>query len=118
MGDFSGNGFNPVFASDGIDELLSGITTRRRLDVPVTSPQTMMVHTTDTDQRWHVALAPDRITTVRNDGPADAIVAADASDLYLTMWNRTEHSNVSVAGNHEALGIWHNNFRVRWYGPT
>ena len=110
-----GSRFDRAFASDGVDELVTGITTRRRLDVPVQRPQTMMLHATDTDDRWLVTLASDAVTTVRKDGPADVIVAADASDLYLNMWNRIEDSAVSVSGDHEVLDTWHRNFRVRWY---
>jgi uncharacterized protein (TIGR03083 family) len=106
--------FDPALASDGIDEMLSGFATRRTGDFPVATTQAMIVHATDTDERWHVTLAPNGITTVRNDGPADITLAADASDLYLTVWNRGDDSNVKVTGNHELLDTWHENLRVRW----
>jgi uncharacterized protein (TIGR03083 family) len=107
------SGFDPVFASDGIDEMLAGFAPRKG-DFPVTSPQAMVVHATDTDERWHVTLAPDGITTVRSDGPSDVILAGDASDLYLTVWNRGDDLNVSVTGDRELLETWHSSLRVRW----
>ena len=111
----NGSPFEPVFASDGVDEIVSGITTRRRLDVPVTRPKTMLLHATDTDDRWLVTMESDAATTVRKDGPADVIVASDASTLYLAMWNRVGNSAVNITGNAEVLDTWHRNFRVRWY---
>ena len=59
--------FDPVFASDGVDELLAGFAPRRT-EFPVESVGTMVVHTIDTDDRWHVTLGPDGITTTRGDG--------------------------------------------------
>lgn len=107
------SGFDPVFASDGIDEMLAGFAPRKG-DFPVTSPQAMVVHATDTDERWHLTLAPDGITTVRSDGPADVILAGAASDLYLAVWNRGDDLNVSVTGDRELLEAWHSSLRVRW----
>jgi len=111
----SGSGFDRTFAADGLDELLSAMTTERRLDVPVAHPQTMAVHATDTDERWLVTLASNVATTVRSDGSADVVVTAAASDLYLNMWNRTDDETVSLTGDHEVLDAWHRNFRARWY---
>ncbi len=107
--------FDPLFASDGIDELVSGITTRRRLDIPVTQPQTLLLRAEDTSDRWFVSLESESVTTVRGDEPADVVVSGGASELYLTMWNRIDDSAVNVTGKAEVLDTWHRNFRVRWY---
>ncbi len=105
--------FDPVFAADGIDELVAGFAPGKP-EFPVDTERTMVVHATDTDDRWHITLAPTGITTSRGDGPADVVLAGDASDLYLMLWNRGEHSNVTVTGDREVLAKWHNNVRVRW----
>lgn len=105
--------FDPVFASDGIDELLMAFSPRRD-EFPVESARTMVVHATDTDDRWHVTMAPDGITTVSGNGPADVTLSGDASDLYLALWNRNEDSGITVTGDAELLDLWHNNKRVRW----
>ena len=105
--------FDPVFASDGIDELLAGFAPRKR-EFPVDGDRTMVVHATDTNDRWRVTLAPNGITTVRDDGPADAVLAGSASDLYLNLWNRKDDSSIAITGDRGVLAKWHNNMRVRW----
>jgi uncharacterized protein (TIGR03083 family) len=109
----AGSGFDPVFASDGIDEMVSGFATRAD-EFPTTTNRTMVVHAVDTNDRWHLTLAPDGITTVRGDGPADVTLAGTASDLYLTLWNRGKDSAITVDGDRELLALWHDNKRVRW----
>jgi uncharacterized protein (TIGR03083 family) len=105
--------FDPGFASDGIDELLAGFAPRKS-EFPVEGERTMAVHATDTDDRWHLTLAPTGITTSRGDENADVVLAGDASDLYLMLWNRGQHPSVTVTGDREVLATWHNNMRVRW----
>lgn len=107
------SGFDPVFASDGIDELLVGFAPRRE-EFPVAGDQTMVVHTEDTDDRWHLTLGPEGITTIRGDGPADATLTGDASDLYLALWNRGGDSRITITGDSELLDKWRHNMRVRW----
>ena len=105
--------FDPVFASDGIDELLMAFAPRRD-EFPVESTRTMVVHAQDTGDRWCVTIGPDGITTIRGDGPADLTLIGDASDLYLALWNRGDDSNITIAGDSELLELWHNNNRIRW----
>ena len=107
------DGFDPVFASDGIDELLAGFAPRAD-QFPTTTTRTMVVHAEDANDLWHLTLAPDGITTVRGDGPADVRLIGDASSLYLVLWNRGADSTITVAGDQELLDLWHNNKRVRW----
>jgi uncharacterized protein (TIGR03083 family) len=109
----TGAGFDPVFASDGIDELVAGFAPRAD-QFPTTSSRTMIVHADDTDDLWHLTLAADGITTVRGDGPADVRLTGDASDLYLVMWNRGMDSTITVDGDQELLDLWHDSKRVRW----
>lgn len=105
--------FDPVLASDGVDELVAGFAPRKE-EFPVDRDRTMIVHATDTDDRWHITLAPTGITTVRSGGPADVTLSGAASDLYLTLWNRGEDSSIDVTDDHEVLELWHDNVRVRW----
>ncbi len=109
------SGFDTAFACDGIDEILRGMTTQRRLDVPLTDPQSMLVHAVDANDRWLVTMSSDVVTVVRDDGRADCTVEGTASDLYLALWNRTDDSQLRVKGTREALDTWHRTFRVRWY---
>jgi uncharacterized protein (TIGR03083 family) len=105
--------FDPVFASDGIDELLMAFAPRRD-EFPLESSKSMLVHATDTDDDWHVTLGPDGISTTRGDGPADITLSGDASDIYLALWNRGDDSNITVTGEENLLDLWHNNNRIRW----
>jgi uncharacterized protein (TIGR03083 family) len=109
----AGFGFDPVFASDGIDEMVSGFATRAT-EFPTTNTQTMVVHAEDTDDLWHLTCTPDGITTVRGNGSADVTLTGDASDLYLVLWNRGKDSTITVDGDRELLDLWHGNKRGRW----
>ncbi len=108
------SGFDPVFASDGIDEMVSGFAPRAN-EFPTGKTRTMVVHAEDTDDRWHLTLKPNGITTVRGDGPADVTLIGDASDLYLVLWNRGRDSAITVEGDRGLLELWHDNKRVRWF---
>ena len=107
------SGFDRAFAADGIDELLGGFAPRKG-GIPVATAQAMVVHATDTDDRWHLTIGPDGITTLRGDGRADATLTGHASDLYLALWNRSGDANITVTGDRELLDTWHENVRVRW----
>ena len=108
-------GYDEAFAADGVDEILCGMTTQRRLDEPVTEQRAMLVHAHDTDDRWLVSFTDDVVSVVREDGLADVTVTAAASDLYLSLWNRIGDTQLLIEGNREVLDIWHRHFRVRWY---
>lgn len=105
--------FDPVFAADGIDELLAAFAPRKQ-ELPVDVSKIMHVHAADTDDHWFVAMGPDGIETSRDGGPGDLTLEGAASDLYLVLWNRGEDSMVSVAGDRDLLETWHKNHRVRW----
>lgn len=107
------SGFDPAFAADGIDEMLVGFAPRGS-EFPIDSPGTMVVHTTDTDDRWHVTMTPNGITTSRGGGPADVTLTGPASDLYLAVWNRGDDSTIEVAGSRDLLETWHSSHRIRW----
>jgi len=107
------SGFDPILAADGIDELLSAFAPRKE-EFPIDSTRAMAVHATDTDDRWHLTIGPNGITTVRGDGPADVTLTGDASDLYLALWNRTGDANITVSGDRDLLDEWHTNHRIRW----
>lgn len=106
--------FDAEFAADGIDELLCAFAPRKKR-FPVAETKTMLVHATDTDDRWRVTLSPDGIATARDDGPADVTVRGRASDIYLVMWNRSDDTVVDVEGARDLLQSWHDNHRVRWF---
>lgn len=107
------SGFDPIFAADGIDELVAGFAPRGK-KFPVATTRTMVVQTSDTDDSWHLTIGPDGITTVSGDGPADVTLTGEASDLYLVLWNRVTDSRITVQGDGELLDDWHGSHKIRW----
>ena len=107
------SGFDGGLASDGIDELLTAFGPRATT-FPIEHIKTMVVHATDTNDRWHVTMGPNGIVAFRGDGPADVTLTGRAADLYLTVWNRGDDSAIEVAGDRDLLETWHNNHRIRW----
>jgi uncharacterized protein (TIGR03083 family) len=105
--------FDPVLASDGIDELLMAFAPRAS-SFPVETARTMAVHAADTDDRWHLVMGPGGIDAVRSGGPADVTLTGPAADLYLAVWNRGDDAAIEVAGDREVLDAWHANHRIRW----
>lgn len=106
-------GFDPQFAADGVDEILAAFAVRKP-EFPIDRPRVMLVHASDSDDRWLVTMAPDGITTVVGDGPADLTLQGRAADLYLALWNRGDDSAIEVSGDRDLFDLWHNNVRVRW----
>lgn len=105
--------FDPMFAADGIDEILVAFAPRGDT-FPIEDSGTMVVHATDTDDRWHVTMAPGGITSFKGDGPADVTLTGAAADLYLAVWNRGDDPAIEVAGDQDLLETWHINHRIRW----
>ncbi len=106
-------GFDPEFAADGVDEILDAFATRKP-EFPIDRPRAMLVQASDTGDHWKVTLAPDGITTTRDNGTGEAVIEGRATDLYLTFWNRGDDTALQVSGDQELLDLWHGNVRVRW----
>ncbi len=105
--------FDPAFAADGVDEILAAFAPRGS-SFPVDSPGTMGVRAADTGDRWHVTLAPDGISTTRDDAPTEVTLSGSAAALYLSLWNRGDDSSINVTGDQGLFEIWHKNHRLRW----
>ena len=52
--------FEPGFAADGIDELVTGFAPRKKQAGHATT-RTLQLHATDTGDRWHAIIGPDGI---------------------------------------------------------
>ena len=105
--------YEPRFATDMLDELLSGFTPRHRQG-GIDRPRTVHVHADDTDEHWWVTLGPEHATTSRSGDDADLVVRAPAADLYLLLWNRITRGAVTTEGDTSLLDLWRGNVRVRW----
>jgi len=109
--------FEPAFAADMLDELLSGFAPRSGSEeMGVDSERLLHVHAHDVDEHWYLTIGPNGVATDRDGGDADLTVTATAAELYLLMWNRTDESSVTLAGDAELMGVWRTSCRVRWSG--
>ncbi|MFI0899592.1 maleylpyruvate isomerase family mycothiol-dependent enzyme [Streptomyces sp. NPDC020983] len=100
--------FDPAFAADGIDELLTGFHARPRSRVRTGRPRVLRVRPADADAVWTVRLSADAPPrTERNaDGPADCELAGPAQDLYLMLWNRLPLDAVPLTGDAGLAALW------------
>ncbi len=105
--------FDPYFAADMLDEVVSGFAPRPR-SLDIERPQVILVHAHDTDDRWYVTVGPERTDTSRQGDGAHLTLTGTAAELYLLLWNRTPDSSVSMNGDSQLIDLWHGNFRVRW----
>ncbi len=108
----------PVFAADGVDELLVAFVPRRSTRVRADEPTTLGIACSDTDGTWLLRIDREGVTTVA--GPAVDVEAADctatgrAVDLYLALWNRTDPALLAVEGDGRVLDDFLDSFHVRW----
>ena len=108
--------FPGSFASDGIDELLFGFAGRPGRPLPLDSPATMRLEAVDASRSWRVNFMPTGFE-ISTDVPADAAdcrVRAQASELYVLLWNRREPDGLDISGNVALLAMWRESMRVRW----
>jgi len=111
--------YPPEFAQDGIDELLNGFAARKSMSIDMKA--TILLNATDgpswlvnvSDERIHA----DTIDDLARAGFADsdaarADVRGSSSDLYLWLWNRDSHAELS--GSPAVADLWRAAVRVRW----
>ena len=107
--------FDPHFAADGVDELLTGFAARGRklLSDP---PRTMSVVSTDTGDNWFVNLGTKTVTAERVSEPrsSDCTVRGTAPDLYLVLWNRLHTSALATDGDATVLDGFCDRLHIRW----
>jgi uncharacterized protein (TIGR03083 family) len=107
--------FDPNFATDMLDELLSGFAPRTR-EIDVEAQRQLHIHAQDVGEHWYLTIGPKGIETTRDgDGDgADLTVTGTVADLYLLFWNRIPDSTADMEGDADLMDVWHNNCRVRW----
>ena len=109
--------FDPDFATDMLDELLSGFAPRPgSAGLEIDSDRVLHVHARDVDEHWYVTIGPNGIQSSRDGRDADLTLTAPAAQLYLLMWNRTDVSTVETTGDAELMSLWRESCRVRWSG--
>ena len=105
--------FDPHFATDMLDELMSGFTPRPRA-VDIQSPEVIHVHAQDTNEHWYVSIGAEQTDTSRQGDRADLTLTGTAADLYVLLWNRAPGTSITMSGNTDLMDLWRGNFRVRW----
>ncbi len=105
--------FDPQFATDMLDEVLSGFAPRPR-EIDLEHPQVIHVHTADTGEHWYVTIGSAEIETARQGDHADLTLTGTAAGLYTLLWNRAPDSSVAMSGNTDLMDLWRGNFRVQW----
>jgi uncharacterized protein (TIGR03083 family) len=109
--------FEPAFAADGVDELLTCFVPRRGSRLRTDTPTTLAVRCTDVDAAWLLRIDGGGVSTESGDGSSDGAactVHGAAGDLYLALWNRTDPGMLSIDGDAQMLDLFRGTVRVRW----
>jgi uncharacterized protein (TIGR03083 family) len=108
--------FDPEFAADGVDELVTGFAPRERPAARPQAARTLQLHAADTGDDWHLVIGPGGVRARRGHHEAETVVSGAAAGLYLLLWNRqdVEAAGAAVSGNTEVLRLWRDGVQVRW----
>jgi len=110
---FGVGGFEPEFAVDGIDELLTGSAARfDRGGLPAN--RTISLTPLDSNASWTLSVGPELLScqpAAVDD--ADLSVFGLASDLYRWVWNRAGDDDVALRGDLALADRWRQDFTVR-----
>lgn len=98
-------GFDPEFASDGVEERLE-VTIAGRRNLSGSLPGSLHLHATDIDAEWTVTLKDGVMTIDKGHQKADAAIKASASELYLWSWGRLPYEILSPFGNIAVIEAW------------
>ncbi len=105
--------YDSNFATDMLDELLSGFAPRSRA-IDTSGQHVIHVHGTDVDDHWYLTIDAEGIKTSRSGSGADLTASGSASDLYLLFWNRAPDSSVDLSGDTGLMELWREICHVRW----
>ncbi|WP_344631703.1 maleylpyruvate isomerase family mycothiol-dependent enzyme [Streptomyces glaucosporus] len=104
---------DPLFAADGIDELLTGFHTRPTSRVRSDRPRVLRVETPGTAS-WTLRLSQEPPRVSRDGGAADCVISGPAETLYLALWNRLPHGEgPAVEGDAALAELWRTASGVR-----
>lgn len=110
--------FPPLFAADGVDEMLGGFATRRSSKLRSDPPMTVEMEAADAGLVWSLVVGAKGASVDRqpvgSGYDAHCTVRAAASDLYMWVWNRRGDECLDVNGDASFLEHWHDAVKVRW----
>ncbi|HEV2889448.1 MAG TPA: maleylpyruvate isomerase family mycothiol-dependent enzyme [Frankiaceae bacterium] len=85
-------------AVDGVDEVLTMMLADDWSDLP--QPDLNGTASVETGgRRWHVAMTTDDVAVAESDGPAEATVSGEPSDVLLWLWGRAPDGAVRIDGD-------------------
>jgi uncharacterized protein (TIGR03083 family) len=105
---------SPAFAADGIEEMLFAFLGSQGGKPRSGPPRTLHLHASDVDGEWLTRIAPEAITTTREQGDADCTVRGPLSDLHMLLWNRLSPDELEVEGDRAVLDLWRESVKVTW----
>jgi uncharacterized protein (TIGR03083 family) len=113
--------FDPAFAADGVDELLTGFFGARPSRGASAAEEaapigTVHLRADDADRDWLMRISETRTQTTCEAGEADCDVLATGSDLYLLVWNRRAEDGLDVRGDGSLLDHWRRTAQIHWGG--
>jgi uncharacterized protein (TIGR03083 family) len=106
--------YPPLFAADGIDELLFGFVSRPRGRLRADPPRALHLQATDAGREWLVHIGPERVEVRGEAGDAECTVSGPASELYLMLWNRRPADGLALQGDTGLLEVWRDLVQIRW----
>ncbi|MCU1391950.1 MAG: hypothetical protein JWM34_378 [Ilumatobacteraceae bacterium] len=106
--------FDPVTATDGIDEMLTGFVPRKHMTLRSPTVRTLAVQLTDRPEAWHLTVGPDPVVTLRTRVDAECIVRGTANDVHLALWNRLGAGSLTVSGDPSVLDLFQDTIRISW----
>jgi uncharacterized protein (TIGR03083 family) len=112
--DFGVGEFDPLFAADGLDELLLEFAPGRPDTWEVLAePRTVTMEPTDVNRGWTLTLGAGEVLALpeARDG-SDLTVFGTASDLYRWAWNRASDFDVTLRGDLRLADLWRERFKI------
>jgi uncharacterized protein (TIGR03083 family) len=109
--------FEPDFAADGIDELLTGLAAVKfssaEFSAGLSEPRRISLIPMDSNSSWTLTVSSQGLACLPAAvDDADLSVFATVSDLYRWAWNRAGEQDVTLRGDLTLADRWRQNFRV------
>ena len=106
--------YPPVFAADGVDEMLYGWLDGSKGRLQFHRSATLAIHAADVDRHWLIRISPDGASASQDEASADCRLHGLAGDLYLLLWNRLplDRTTITISGDGEVPELWRQTVRI------
>ena len=111
--------FGTPHAADGVDEFLVGFVSRKRTKLHTPEPRSLLIAPIDSPQRWLLTISEAPPSATRLDPEAelpaaDCVVTGTAHDLVLALWNRSDLTPFTIAGDRSVFELVRDSIHIRW----